>query len=92
MSLNIKISLYTCSVELDEDLPAHGKFYCVPCSRYFISQVAMDTHNVTKAHKKRIKELQGYRPHNQEDAEWAAGFGAPDNGPRTRAAAAMDHD
>ena len=28
----------------------------------------------------RLKELQGARPHNKRDAEWAAGMGKPDNG------------
>jgi hypothetical protein len=30
----------------------------------------------------RIKELQGARPHNQADADAAAGMGKPDNGVR----------
>jgi len=30
----------------------------------------------------RIKELRGARPHNQSDAETAAGMGKPDNGVR----------
>ena len=43
-------------------------------------------------HKRRIKVLMGARPHNQADADWAAGMGPPDNGPRSAAAvaAAMD--
>ena len=43
--------------------------------------------------RRRVKELMGARPHNQADAEWAAGMGAPDNGPVGRGAggaAAMD--
>lgn len=67
-------------VELDEDIPAFGKYYCTPCSRYFINATALAAHNATKPHKKRCKELDGPRPHNQGDAEWAAGMGATDNG------------
>lgn len=75
-------------VELDDDLPAMGKYYCMPCSRYFMSASAQIDHEKTKAHKKRIKVLEGDRPHNQRDAELAGGLGAPDNGPKIRRAAA----
>jgi bud site selection protein 20 len=77
----------TDKVEFDEDLPAQGKHYCVPCSKYFVSEVALLSHQKEKPHKKRVKELLGARPHNQGDADWAAGMGAPDNGkgPVTRA-------
>lgn len=71
-------------IELDEDLPAHGKYYCTPCARYFISQSALDTHGKTKQHRKRIKVLDGPQPHNQLDADWAGGMGLPDNGPTQR--------
>ncbi len=70
----------SCSEELDEDIPGRGKFYCTPCSRYFVSERAQADHEKTKAHKKRIKELQGPKPHSQEDADWAGGMGMPDNG------------
>lgn len=73
--------------ELDEDLPAHGKHYCIACSRYFVTEAALGTHLTTKPHKKRIKELSGAKPHNQTDADWAGGMGAPDNGQASRMAA-----
>jgi hypothetical protein len=38
------------------------------------------------APRRRVKELMGPKPHNQGDAEWAAGMGAPDNGQRQAAA------
>lgn len=76
----------TAKVELDEDLPAMGKFYCTPCSRYFINGVALADHERTKAHKKRIKILMAARPHNAVDAEVASGMGKPDNGQPLRAA------
>ncbi|CAK0784908.1 hypothetical protein CVIRNUC_008113 [Coccomyxa viridis] len=65
---------------LDEDTPGGGAFYCTPCSRYFVSADALQKHAGTKPHKRRLKELQGARPHNKQDAEWAAGMGKPDNG------------
>ncbi|KAL4855461.1 Zinc finger protein 593 [Chlorella vulgaris] len=67
-------------VALDEDLPAHGQHFCVACTRYFISQAALATHERTKPHRRRVKELLGVRPHNQADADWAGGMGAADNG------------
>ncbi|MEW5319986.1 MAG: hypothetical protein WDW38_011094 [Sanguina aurantia] len=73
---------------LDEDVPGYGKFYCVPCSRYFQSQVAHDDHDKTRPHKRRLKLLTTTaRPHNQQDADIASGMGAADNGPRLRSAA-----
>mmetsp|Transcript_41924 Transcript_41924/g.50803 ORF Transcript_41924/g.50803 Transcript_41924/m.50803 type:complete len:139 (-) Transcript_41924:792-1208(-) len=66
--------------EHDEDRPAGGAHYCIPCSKYFQSAGALVSHQKTKAHKKRVKVLKGDRPHNAEDAEAAAGRGKPDNG------------
>ena len=39
-------------VELDEDLPAHGQHFCIACSRYFISEVALQDHQGTKPHRR----------------------------------------
>lgn len=39
--------------------------------------------------KRRIKELQGDRPHRQGDAEKAGNMGAPDNGPKLRSGGAL---
>lgn len=79
-------------MELDEDIPGRGKFFCISCSRYFTTERAQADHEKSKDHKRRIKELLGPRPHNQGDADWAAGMGAVDNGPEAelRRAAAMD--
>jgi len=75
-------------VKLDEDLPAHGRHYCISCSRYFVSHEALVKHTTTKLHKRRVKILLAERPHNQQDAETAGGMGAPDNGPKLRASTA----
>ena len=40
----------------------------------------MQTHTVTKPHKRRVKELAGPQPHDQREADWAAGLGPADNG------------
>jgi hypothetical protein len=58
-------------------------------SRYFQRLEALSTHQKTKAHKKRIKELQGAKPHVQADAEAAAGMGKVDNGPKLRSSGAV---
>eukprot|EP00891_Asterochloris_glomerata_P002252 jgi/Astpho2/2252/e_gw1.00040.162.1_t len=76
------------SVELDTDLPAQGAHYCLPCSRYFVSDQVLQDHSKTKAHKRRVKLLVGDKPHTQKDANKSGGMGAPDNGkPRTAPAA-----
>eukprot|EP01025_Chloroclados_australasicus_P062458 TRINITY_DN8205_c0_g1_i6.p2 TRINITY_DN8205_c0_g1~~TRINITY_DN8205_c0_g1_i6.p2 ORF type:complete len:151 (+),score=17.15 TRINITY_DN8205_c0_g1_i6:45-455(+) len=84
----------TSRVELDEDLPGHGKHYCIPCSKYFISENALETHQKSKPHKRRLGELvkvqsSGEKPHTARDAERAAGMGAPDNGPTLRSRKAV---
>eukprot|EP00884_Botryococcus_braunii_P016158 jgi/Botrbrau1/3225/Bobra.174_1s0002.1 len=65
---------------LDDDIPGQGRIYCVECSRYFGTAIALAEHQRSKPHKRRVKALKGPRPHNQRDAEAAAGMGPPDNG------------
>ncbi|KAK9805918.1 hypothetical protein WJX73_004911 [Symbiochloris irregularis] len=67
---------------LDDELPAHGQHYCTPCSRYFVNEFALLTHDASKPHKRRVKLLQDTDnpPHTQRAADAAAGMGAPDNG------------
>ena len=67
---------------LNDDLPGSGQFYCVCCARYFTDAGALEAHNKTKPHKRKMKEFgrNSERPHTQRDAEMAAGMGAPDNG------------
>ncbi|KAK9843576.1 hypothetical protein WJX84_008319 [Apatococcus fuscideae] len=74
----------TDSVQLDADLPACGRHYCQPCSRFFVSEHAQTAHEQTKSHKNRVKDLMGPRPHSNRDAELAGNMGAPDNGPKLR--------
>lgn len=81
----------TAKAELDEDLPGLGKHYCIPCSRYFQTAIALATHQDERPHKRRVKMLlNSERPHNQQDADQAGGMGAPDNGRKLRAAD-MEH-
>merc|ERR1711918_178886 len=42
---------------LDPDKPGLGQFYCVSCCRYCISQRALDDHERTSKHKRRLKML-----------------------------------
>ncbi|KAG2487298.1 hypothetical protein HYH03_014138 [Edaphochlamys debaryana] len=75
----------TAKAELDEDTPGFGKFYCIPCGKYFNSATSLASHEGEKPHKRRVKVLTNpKRPHNQRDAEAAAGMGANDNGPKLR--------
>jgi hypothetical protein len=78
-------SLCVYRVQLDDDLPGGGQYYCIACSKYFISGNALEQHNRTKPHKRRLGGLvklkqQGMKPHCAQDAEAAAGMGKPDNG------------
>eukprot|EP00210_Caulerpa_lentillifera_P006761 g6461.t1 len=81
----------TDKVELDEDIPGHGQYYCVPCSRYFVSSLALHKHEQSKLHKKRVKLLtHRLQPHDQREAEWAAGKGKPDNGSKIQPRSYLD--
>lgn len=37
-----------CRVELDEDIPGLGKFFCIACSRYFTNEKAQADHERSK--------------------------------------------
>jgi hypothetical protein len=39
-------------VELDEDLPASGQHFCIACTRYFVSPIALEDHQKTKPHRR----------------------------------------
>eukprot|EP00475_Leptophrys_vorax_P023355 TRINITY_DN31963_c0_g1_i2.p1 TRINITY_DN31963_c0_g1~~TRINITY_DN31963_c0_g1_i2.p1 ORF type:complete len:136 (+),score=16.47 TRINITY_DN31963_c0_g1_i2:403-810(+) len=73
------------AAELDEDLPGMGQWRCTICDRYFASKTIQEEHNKSKFHKRRAREFaKGVKPHDQEDAEVAAGMGKTDNGPPLR--------
>eukprot|EP00009_Paramoeba_aestuarina_P006570 CAMPEP_0201510198 /NCGR_PEP_ID=MMETSP0161_2-20130828/2993_1 /ASSEMBLY_ACC=CAM_ASM_000251 /TAXON_ID=180227 /ORGANISM="Neoparamoeba aestuarina, Strain SoJaBio B1-5/56/2" /LENGTH=128 /DNA_ID=CAMNT_0047905341 /DNA_START=75 /DNA_END=461 /DNA_ORIENTATION=+ len=44
--------------EGDDELPGGGRYYCVPCSRYFIDQKNLDDHIKTKIHRRRMKTFE----------------------------------
>lgn len=56
-----------------EDLICNGKYFCIECDRFFISDNALSTHTKSKVHKKRVKELKDVI-HTQKHAEMAAGL------------------
>ena len=76
----------------NEDLPGGGQFYDMFTGRHFESEEALERHMKTKQYKRDKKRvLNGPAPHEQRDAEAAAGMGAPDNGKkRTHRAIAKD--
>ena len=43
------------NLEIDEDLPGLGQFYCVFWAKYFINKNVLENHYKTKEHKKRVK-------------------------------------
>ncbi|GJP30145.1 hypothetical protein CLOM_g22616 [Closterium sp. NIES-68] len=72
---------------VDEDLPGMGQFHCTICDRFFATAAIQAEHNKSKFHRRRAKEFaKGVKPHDQEDAELAAGMGKTDKGPRLRSA------
>ncbi|CAI0407698.1 unnamed protein product [Linum tenue] len=57
----------------DEDLPGMGQHYCLHCDRFFANVTVRDEHFKTKKHRRRVKMLNGPKPHTQLDAELAGG-------------------
>jgi bud site selection protein 20 len=66
-----------------EDLPALGKYYCIPCAKWFESESNLVAHSRAKPHKKRVKQLKE-EPYTQKEAEAAVGL-RTDNGNRNKA-------
>eukprot|EP00919_Chromeraceae_sp_WS-2016_P054074 GHVR01128356.1.p2 GENE.GHVR01128356.1~~GHVR01128356.1.p2 ORF type:complete len:116 (+),score=26.73 GHVR01128356.1:701-1048(+) len=58
---------------VDEELPGNGMFYCLPCSRHFVSELVLKEHSKTKTHKRRLRDATQV-PYTQRDAESAAGM------------------
>ena len=65
---------------LDPDKPGLGQWYCVACARYCINQKALDDHQRTSKHKRRLKTLLTETPYSHAEATAAAGKGATDHG------------
>jgi len=77
----------------NEDLPGGGQFYDMFTGRHFESKEALERHMKTKQYKRDKKRvLNGPAPHEQRDAEAAAGVGAPDNGKKRTHRSAKDVD
>ena len=81
------------SVEIDDDLPGRGQFYCVFCARHFADQSTLTTHEASKDHKRRLKDVKQVK-YTQEEAERGAGKSIEvlpkvNAGLRTRQSAAM---
>lgn len=49
---------------LDEDKPALGQYYCLPCDKYFCDGSTLEVHKKQKPHKRRLKALEE-EPHSQ---------------------------
>ncbi|VDO04082.1 unnamed protein product [Rodentolepis nana] len=60
------------ATKIDEDKPALGQNFCMPCDKYFCDEKALQAHLKQKPHKRRMKALET-EPHSQEIADWAAG-------------------
>jgi len=53
---------------VNEQLPGFGQFYCLSCARYFVNKKAIETHFLTKNHKKQIKTLKD-TPYSIKESE-----------------------
>ena len=74
-----------CRAPLDADVPGAGRHFCLSCSKYFVSEAALASHQRGKPHKRRLSQLlklrtAGMQPHSAADAEKAGGLGGTDNG------------
>jgi hypothetical protein len=58
--------------ELDEDIPGLGQHYCAICARHFINAENLATHIKSRAHKRRIGDV-NQKQYTQDEAEWASG-------------------
>jgi hypothetical protein len=63
----------TLGAYVDADVAGGGNFFCVECSRPFISAAVLEEHKRTKGHKKRVK-IVAEEPYTQKDADRAAGL------------------
>ncbi len=62
---------------IDEDV---GTYFAVATGRRFSTREGLESHMKTKDYKRAVKRLKtGERPHDERDAEAAAGMGAPKN-------------
>ena len=59
-------------LEIDEDLPGLGQYYCIFCAKYFVSKPVLENHYKTKEHKKRVKATKE-KPYTIEDSKLFAG-------------------
>ena len=62
----------TADVYLDEDKAGGGAFFCVVCSRPFVSAAVLADHEKTKPHKRMVR-LAAEPSYGQADADAAAG-------------------
>ncbi|GLG96117.1 Zinc finger protein 593 homolog-like Protein [Gryllus bimaculatus] len=61
--------------EIDFDKPGLAQHYCLHCARYFIDDRSLKEHFRTKAHKRRLKDLET-EPYTIEESERAGGLGS----------------
>mmetsp|Transcript_13179 Transcript_13179/g.28048 ORF Transcript_13179/g.28048 Transcript_13179/m.28048 type:complete len:131 (+) Transcript_13179:295-687(+) len=69
---------------VDPDKPGLGQFYCIACSRYYISAKALQEHSATTKHRRRLKMLTTEKPYSHKEANAAAGRGDTDTGVQER--------
>jgi len=58
--------------KFDEYLPGLAQHYCIPCAKYFESDVALTAHKRKKVHKRQLRNLK-FGPYTSEEASAGAG-------------------
>eukprot|EP00128_Syssomonas_multiformis_P017962 Colp12_sorted_trinity150504_noHs@13138 len=76
------------NMPVDPELPGLGQHYCISCAKYFIDRAALDTHNESRPHKRRLKTLASEGAYSQAEADAAAGMGSYAGFPTKQAKAA----
>ena len=62
---------------VDEYKAGLAQFYCVTCTRYFVTEAAQKEHDAGKEHRKRLKICLTEVPYTIEEAERAGGIFKP---------------
>lgn len=55
--------------EVGVTTPGLGAFYCQPCSKHCVNKAALQLHQASKPHKRRVKLLQKEKPYDHKEAE-----------------------
>lgn len=58
--------------KFDEYTPGLAQHYCIPCAKYFETDIALKSHSRKKVHKRQLRNLR-FGPYTAEEASAGAG-------------------